>query len=189
MNCNCDHLDAYLADDLPVEDAARFAEHLEQCDGCRDVVDQQRWIDGLLRSGVKEVSVSPPKAVLESFRTSVLRRRRQSRQIACGLAAAAALVVAVGWTVLLNRQAGDRTKRSVEGAGLAASEHTHAIRQPRATFVGDADVIAVPVASRHADVTVVRIYSTYQPSYESETAAIEPDAATDFTWPDFSNGG
>ena len=50
MNSNCNNLDAYLADDLSVDDAAAICRASAVCDDCREAVDEQLWIDGLLRS-------------------------------------------------------------------------------------------------------------------------------------------
>ena len=112
-----------------------------------------------------------------------MRHRQRTKLFACGLAAAAALVVAVGWTVL-NRQAGDWASEGVDRPSLAANDESHAKQPPRATFVSDSNAIAVSVESRHSDVTIVRIYPTYQPRYENQTAAIEPEAATNENWID-----
>ena len=106
MNANCNNLDAYFAADLSVDDAAQFVEHLQSCDDCREAAHQQRWIDGLLRSSGNHDSELPPDEVLVTLRTAIAARRQTTKAFACGLAAAAVLFVAIGWTVL-NRQAGD----------------------------------------------------------------------------------
>lgn len=176
MSADCDNLDDYLAADLPADDAARFAEHLECCNDCRDAVDQQRWIDGLLRDSADAESELPPDDVLVTLRGSIAAGRHRSKQIAGGLAAAAVLLMAVAWVALSRRAAevaGGKNVRPI----VATSQHTETVESPRAAFVSDANSIAVPVKSRHADVTIVRIYRTYQPKYDNQTAAYQAGSA------------
>jgi predicted anti-sigma-YlaC factor YlaD len=188
MNTNCNDLDAYLATDLSVDDAARFAEHLQSCDDCREAADQQRWIDSLLRSSASHDSELPPDDVLIRFRTAIATRRQKAKLLACGLAAAAMLFVAIGWAVL-NRQAGDWAGDSENRPSIAKNEQPHAQQPLQATFVSDSNSIAVPVKSPHSDVTVVRIYPAYQPHYDNQAAAFESGAATNENWNVYSNGG
>ena len=47
QNNDCNKLDAYLTDDLSVDDVAGFESHLEACAECRDAIDEQKWIDNL----------------------------------------------------------------------------------------------------------------------------------------------
>lgn len=189
MNSDCKNLDAYLVDDLPAEEAARFAEHLHACDDCRDVIDQQQWIRGLLRSPVRLQLEPAPPSIVQATQMSLARHdRRWTRILVGAIAAAAAVLVAVGW-IELNRQASEETIKGAGRVGLATSENSRVIERPRATFVSNSDAIAVPVASRHPNVTVVRVYPTYHPPYETSTAALEPEAATNVSWQSFSNGG
>ena len=44
---------------LPGE-AARFAAHLDDCPTCREAVDEQQWIDGLLRARIAQLETPPP---------------------------------------------------------------------------------------------------------------------------------
>jgi anti-sigma factor RsiW len=186
MNANCNNLDAYLAADVPADDAARFAEHLQSCNDCREAADQQRWIDGLLRSsGYHEL---PPDDVLVTLRAAIAARRQNAKVFACGLAVAAVMVVAIGWTVS-NRQMGDWASDRDVRPGMAKNEKPRGKQRLHATFVSDSNSIAVPVKSRHSDVTIVRVYPAYQPLYDDESAALEREAATEENWNVYSNGG
>src|SRR5437867_1731174 len=98
MNRECNKRDAFLADDLPADETERFNDHLPNCDACREAVNQQRWIDVLLQSPVRSQLEPLPVDLVELMRTSVSRRRQVARLAACGLAAAAAILVAAGWT-------------------------------------------------------------------------------------------
>jgi anti-sigma factor RsiW len=153
MNCNCDNLDAYLSGDLAPQDATHFAEHVQVCTNCRAEVEQQQWIDGLLQAANIEVVEAPPVALLESLRSVAIQPRRKRRIIACGLAAAAMLMVALGW-IALTRHAAERA--------IAGMEKTKQKPATQSAFVADSHSIAVPVASQHPNVTVVRVYQTIQ---------------------------
>jgi hypothetical protein len=189
MNAECENLDGFLDGTLSPVNCARYEAHLRACENCRDEIKQQRWIDSLLTSPVRHELEPVSEALCRSVRNAVWRRRH-GRLIACGLAAAAVLVVAAGWTAVLNRQAriaavhqisetGDREDEpspnpSLRGRGM--------VEAARATFVAGPDSLAVPVASRHPNVTIVRVYPTYQSS-------LAPPAASDETDADYFNGG
>ncbi len=168
---NCSNLDSFLLDDLPVEVALHFTAHLHECDSCRDAIDQQRWIDGLLTSPVCRELESPRGSLIESLRTTIVPRRRHTRLIVGLVATAAALAIAAGWTVL-NRQPSNITSASV----VTPSSREDA-DSPRSFFIGGEDLLVVPVASQHPNVTIVRIFPTYQPNYDTHAVAdpFEPD--------------
>jgi anti-sigma factor RsiW len=186
-NNECDNLDAFLSEELGADAAARFEAHLSACDACRDAIDEQRWIDGLLRTSGKLQTEGVPDTVIQSFRTSIIRRRRRAKLVACSVAAAAAIIIAAGWTAMTNRQASGPAGSEVATADVPI--HIDSIHPARATFVGGADMIVVPVESRHSDVTIVRVYPTYQSTYAAQ-ANVEPAHVEDeLAWPDGSNGG
>src|SRR4051794_26676514 len=97
MTIDCDKYDAYLNGDLPLDDVARFKSHMESCAECMEAIDEHRWIDGLLHSPARLQLERPPAAILDSVRVSLANRRHRILQAACGLAAAAALLIATGW--------------------------------------------------------------------------------------------
>ena len=184
----CENLDAFLDDELGVDAARHFEAHLRECAACREAIDEQRWIDSLLHSSAAVQLETAPDKILESVRTSIARRRR-AMLAACGLAAAAAVViVAIGWTSLLNRQAIGPTASPL-ATTTVPSHPGRTATPPRATFVGGPDVIVVPVESPHPDVTIVRVYPTYQSPYAAQANVERPHAEDEFAWPDGSNGG
>ena len=172
---DCSHLDAFLLGDLDSAAASRFNAHLNQCETCRDAVEEQRWIDGLLTSPIGSELESPPERLIDTFHQTVDSRRRRTRLVACVFATAAAVAIAAGW-IVLNRQAsvvdapgGVAVNTADHDADLSTPQkHTE---PPRATFVGGSDVLVVPVTSRHTNVTIVRVYPAYTPSYEAQTGA------------------
>jgi hypothetical protein len=189
MSAECKNFDAFLDGELSPDDCARYEAHLHVCENCREAINQQPWIDSLLTSPAR-LELEPVSAALYRSVRNSIARRRQTRLVACGIAAAAMLVVAVGWSAVLNRQAKiaavnqivenvapedePAPSRSLRGSGI--------VQAPRATFVTGPDSLAVPVASRHPDVTIVRVYPTYQSSTTSPAASVESDA-------DYFNGG
>jgi anti-sigma factor RsiW len=169
VKAECENLDAYLADELSFEAASQFVQHLGTCEECRYVADEQRWIDGLLRSDVSATLESAPAALVESLRdAAVVHRRRRAYRIVGSLAAVAAvIVVAVGSTILFNSQT-ERIAASV-GASQDATltpetEVVPAVAPdsvlPKAVFVGTDEAIAVPFESSDDNVTVVQLYPT-----------------------------
>lgn len=149
MTGDCDKLDAYLAGELELSEAARFDAHLEVCEACREVVDQQRWMDGLLRSPVREEVEAPSATLGESIGNALARRRRRRRVVTSGLAAAV-LLVAVGGLWHVNQQ----ESHDSTAAAVAVSKPPE--------FIGSDDVLVVPVKSRYPNVTLVRVYPVYQ---------------------------
>jgi anti-sigma factor RsiW len=159
MTSDCDKYDAYLNGDLTVDDVARFKSHMESCAGCREVVDEQRWIDGLLHSPIRLQLEHPPAAILDSIRISLAHRRHRIFQAACGLATAAVLLIAMGWFALAGQ---GRSPTSPERRDIAVVEPARALApvHPQATFVTTSEAIAVPLESPSSDVTIVQIYPT-----------------------------
>jgi anti-sigma factor RsiW len=193
MKCACEKLEAFLADDLPTDAARRFEAHLAACAACRDAVEQQRWIDGLLRSPLRHELEAAPVGVAESVREAIWRRRRLARFFVGGFAAAAAILVAAGWTMFSARQS-DRSAFVVtevvrEPSPRPALEAKGNEPVPRAEFVGGPDVIVVPVETSHPNVTVVRVYPTYQPSYAVQASVDQPAVGADLASPYDLNGG
>jgi hypothetical protein len=185
---DCDNLDSFLTDDLSAEVASQFEAHLDHCERCRNTIDQQRWIDSLLCSRQSAALETPSTALRERFRQHASQHRRSTRLIACGLAAAAALVLAAGWTVTLRRQAIAPADISVNDAVLAHAPDSPLPATPRSTFVGGPDVLVMPVESPHPNVTVVRIYPIYQSTLAAH-ASVDSPTADESIWPNDLNGG
>jgi len=78
---------------------------------------------------------------------------------ACGLAAAAALLVAAGW-LERNRQAVEPLKSAESSIAVAEAVHAPTSAQPTATFVSTSDTIVMPLESPSTDVTIVQVYPT-----------------------------
>jgi predicted anti-sigma-YlaC factor YlaD len=183
MNEYCSNLDNYLLGDLSPADAAAFAEHLGGCEECREAFDQQQWINDLLQgSSQLDAEVPPPHIAAELRAATVRRESFRKRAITIAFASAAALLVAVTW--LLNHPTGNTPQHVATTTDVPTAPEP-----PYAMFVAGGDAIAVPIKSRHPDVTIVRVYSTFQPLDTSKMAAFQPESNKSNTMTDFSNGG
>jgi anti-sigma factor RsiW len=165
---DCDKLDDYLLGDLSDVDARRFEAHLGECNECREAVEEQQWIDGLLQSSAAASLEAAPPTIAESLQRSVAGRRRASLYVAFCLAAAATVAaVALGWTLQLGRDGDDvaapsanevveRARPVEEPIAVAPA----ASKRERATYANDDDTIAIDVESEDDDVTIVQLYPT-----------------------------
>jgi anti-sigma factor RsiW len=181
---SCHNLDDYLNGELAPGEAARFSDHLDECPTCREAVDQQQWIDGLLRAPAIAQLEPPSPALVTSVRAARARRLQISR-IAIGItvAAAATLLVGAGWVVELSRQT-DRMNSQI------ATNHVDApvAEASVATFVGGPEVIVVPVESADSDVTIVRVYPVLEPDYSAQASWDQAVIADEFSRPDLNGG-
>jgi anti-sigma factor RsiW len=183
MNDYCSNLDSFLLDELSPADAAGFKAHLEDCEECREAIEQQQWIDSLLQASSQLENQIPPPHIASELRIDITRRESSRKRIfVTALAVAATLLLAITW--LLNHS----NSNSAEQVATTIRAQP-APAPPRATFAASGNVIAVPVKSSHPDVTIVRVYSTLQPIVNSKMAAFEPEATSLNNSLDFSNGG
>jgi hypothetical protein len=147
-----------------------------------DDVDQQRWIDELLRSPAARQWEAAPRA---TFAAALKRRRR--RGLALGMAAAASVAAAMAWAFIAHP---GRIGPGIAAETLAVSsrpKEAKAIAPPsplptrqvkkmpaaaaEATFVSSSDAIAVPLESPAANVTVVKVYPTVNAQRRLQLAA------------------
>lgn len=171
----CELLDDYLDGALPGEEVAAFAVHLCECAACREAVEEQQWIDGLLRSPAAVELELPLTAVAIPF---VRIRRRRILAVAAAVAlfaATAALLFPLprreglgegrptvadardaasesdSATALRSVATGDRAQLlpSLSGRGISGAE-----------FVSSGSSIAVAVPSDDPQVTIVQLYPT-----------------------------
>jgi anti-sigma factor RsiW len=167
----CGNLDAYLADDLPVDVAERFVSHLPHCEECRAAVDQQRWIDGLLQSAVREELEQIPCQLLDSLRVEIREPRQRSRRAYAywAVAAAAIVGVALGWINLQHTRTA--APRSVHVAQDSDAPRSFGASRPKArpaaTFSNYGQAIAVELESPAENVSVVQLYPTTAAERES----------------------
>jgi hypothetical protein len=160
---DCGSLDAFLNGDLPPTQVAEFESHVAACMQCRDAVDQQRWIDGLLRSTEAAEIESAPVAILS-------RRPARLRRVVVVAAASVAILAAWSWFEVKHRSEVVESRRppiAKSKSGMLDADRPAASFQetgehpaPVATFVSSGSTIALPVENGNPDVTVVRLYPT-----------------------------
>jgi hypothetical protein len=181
----CEHLDNYLDGDLPPEASQQFAAHLNHCPTCREAIDEQRWIDALLRSDEAPALEAAPALRIW------FRGKRMHRRVL--VAAAAATIAAIAaWQAVdapLPRREGpgeglaeqvaqppdtdttvpERLAQVAPQSDMAAMDagpspspslQGRRIPEPTATFVSTNSAIAVPIASDDPQVTIVKLYPT-----------------------------
>jgi anti-sigma factor RsiW len=155
---DCHQLDAYLGGELLPTDQARFEAHLRSCDLCREAVDEQIWIDDLLRSP-QRAAIEPAPARLAPAVAAVVRRKRRRRLI--GAAAAAVMAAVAAWGAVHRETLPDQTEVVAKSSPPLPEEEI----EP-AVFISGDDSIAVPVESEFPNVTIVQVYATYRPDRE-----------------------
>jgi hypothetical protein len=157
QNCDCNKLDAYLEEDPTIDAVARFESHLDECATCREAIDEQRWIESLLQSPALVQLERTPATILDSVCTSAHRDCRILRA-AYGLAAAAVLLIGLGW-IALHRVEHPKAS-AIQDVAVVEATHVSVPVQPQATFVATTDAIVVPLESLSTDVTAVQVYPT-----------------------------
>jgi anti-sigma factor RsiW len=187
----CGLLDHYLDGELTGGAASDFESHLACCPTCAAAADEQRWIEGLLRSPAAAALESAPKSPMSATMIAIVRRRRV-QMAALGAALAASLALLAAWPHLpfpgreglvdsppppaaesfplhLAAPAGSASTNPFSpGKQTVASG---AAPQPAANIVSTPDAIAVPLDSPAADVTVVQVYTTVDAQRRQQLAA------------------
>jgi anti-sigma factor RsiW len=181
---DCQNLDAYLDGELSPGDNALFAAHLAGCPACREAIDEQLWIDGLLRAPAIAQLEAPSAALVASFRGALARRIYFSQRAAGAAAAAAILFATLGWFVAQSSPPDDSGRINAVVHDVATPDAA----PPAATFVGGPDVIAVPVPSLHPDVTIVRLYPVCEPQYSAQASLDQTTMGDDLAWPNLNGG-
>ncbi len=183
----CGRIDAYLDGELLAAERGAFEIHLDQCAACREAVDEQGWIDSLLRSDAA--------AEIEAPRTLVLRPRPRGKWLVAAAAAAVAAAAASLLPLPAREGTGEGFPTVAEDTGVelnaivgnpspSPSLPGRGISEPpAATFISSGSAIAIPVASPDPQVTIVKLYPTLT---ASRRGARERAFRAEFTNP---NGG
>jgi hypothetical protein len=156
---DCRQLDAYLDMQLSGDERCAFVEHMSTCAACREAVDEQRWIDELLRSDEATAIEAAPVLPVNTIRVGPRRRWLVA-------AAAAAVVVAATLATAIGTRKSDARRPVVASAQSSATAVPNAEALPAgdrdaaATFVSAGSSIAISVASDDPQVTIVQLYPT-----------------------------
>jgi len=167
---DCEHLDAFLVGDLPPAAQSRFEAHLATCAECREAVEEQRWIDGLLQSDAAAMLEPAPASLTTQRDLTTRRRQRITRYVASLVAVAVALpIAAFSWQLLAPTQehaapsnnqliAPDDPSPSATLPVLANAP----INTNRARFTNRSDTIALSIESDDDNVSIVQLVPTTQ---------------------------
>ena len=147
----CDRLDDYLDRTMPEAERTAFAAHLEECPACRQAVAEQERFGDLLRAAVERFEPVPPR--LWNIRPP---RYRRWLALAGILLLAVALVAPFCFRDPLPEPALPQPEPSVPAEPASPAPEPLAAR---VRFDANAPVIAVPVASRSPNVTIVWVYA------------------------------
>jgi len=159
QHCDCNNLDAYLEEDPTIDGVARFESHLDECATCREAIDEQRWIDSLLQSPARLQIEGTPITIVDSIRSSVAHCDRRLLRAAYSFAAAAVLLIGVGWIALDYRVKHPKAS-AIQDVAVVEATRVSVPVQPLATFVPTTDAIVLPLESLSTDVTAVQVYPT-----------------------------
>jgi hypothetical protein len=185
MDVTCEQLNAFLNGDLAPVDARRFEGHASVCAECRDAIDEQRWIDGLLCSPERTALESPRPAMVGEIESALSQSKQWAGVLAYGLAAAAVVFLAVGWIVFAGRGAekvASTNANELKDSPRVVSEDSVSQQveklavdaPPRAVVDGGDDMIVVAIESPYPDVTIVRVYPIYKPDLTTDSSTLPP---------------
>lgn len=161
MNEVCNALNDHLNGELSAAEEELFEQHLAACESCRSTVEQQRWIDALVRDASKtqplpielaSIDLSPPVRTVKWW--------------AAGAAAAAAiLIAALVWRSHPTQMTADSHHALlVEADSIPTTPQAELLEEPKFTpvarLMAEDDVIVIPVDSGSPEVTIVQVYPT-----------------------------
>lgn len=156
-NADCEQLDDYLAEELSAEEQSLFRQHLHPCTTCGEAAAAQQWIEDWLRhdAGVQ----SAPQALAKRIETAIRRKRRRQWLGRTAVAAAAGLLGLVFWLPKEEFSVPSPAPDIGNQVATTSVEEPPA-EEPEATFIGDSDMIVIPVDSPSSNVTIVEVYPT-----------------------------
>ncbi len=161
----CDHLDEYLLGWLPAGEAAAFEGHLAACSECRNQREVQDRIDRAVELARSQPEPAPPLLVGRIHRRIGASRGWRIARIACGLAAAAAVLVvfaARGWFEAGSAGLPPGTELAAEGQPVPVPA-VAAADEARVRMTDPSSAILVSMPSRNPEITIVWVYPTVKP--------------------------
>ena len=167
---NCESIEGYLGKWLSEEESAQFEAHLANCPDCRQFVEGQQRLEGLLTRANSECVSVPPTLI-----DRIEHRLRQARRLraagwAAGLAAAGVLTCAFAARFIFQRLPDAKSVLPPVMAHLSQPpQPTRESRPPvEVTFGPSSDVIAVPHKTDNPAVTIIWVYPTIKMDQEIE---------------------
>jgi hypothetical protein len=151
----CQLLEDYMNHDLTPADCARFETHLRECAPCRQALGEERDLDALLSTALRE----PLPGGFEGNFQLRLRAAKRRRLIAAMVAVAASVALIV--LVFRPFRTPDQPPPAPHVEALPApppSSGPPPAAQAQVRFPKNAGVVAVPVPSDSPNVTIVQVY-------------------------------
>lgn len=151
----CEQREDYLNHDLSEKEEIRFLSHLKTCENCRQFVEEQQTIEGLLVEAVQSESVS------ESLMTKVDQAIIRRRVMKWSASIAALLLLAVGTWWLMRE--GKQTPRVTQPEPSMPTPEIKVVQEPPSVEVvanTNRDVIVVPIETDDPNITMIWVYPT-----------------------------
>jgi anti-sigma factor (TIGR02949 family) len=155
---SCQRLEDFLNHDLSGEDRARFLQHLPACPACRQGVDEEERLRGLLSRSVEQQPI--PGRLLR--RVDQARRMRRLRALRWVMGIAALLVIAVlGWWGLqrTNPEELATPVAKISPPGPPPPQEGPAVPPVEVVVKPEQSVIAIQHETDDPNVTLIWVYS------------------------------
>lgn len=166
----CEHLDDYLLRDLSPELERAFNNHLADCNSCRMAVEQDRQIDGLLKSAANAIpcSLELPARIQRDWQPPSHRQWTKS----ISLVAALLVIGLLGWS-FLSRTSPNETALKQPVAEEVLPElirmPSNEPKEPRSEIVNmkpvppvrvefPQDILGLPIDSGEPDITLIQVF-------------------------------
>jgi anti-sigma factor RsiW len=161
----CEQLDDYLLGWLTPDESATFVRHLADCPACRREQSLQRAIDARLAIAHEALDAIPSGLVERTCMEIRAARRRRTLQWTAGLAAAAAVAMAVVSAHIWPQNFAQPDERHVAATTPAApsGENEQLAVSTRVTLTDPSAGIAVEHKTRDPKISIVWIYPTVKP--------------------------
>ena len=171
----CNQRDAYLGRWLTGPERASFEAHLACCPDCRQFVEDQEKINRLLAQAVTRWQPRPSELTAR-----VQRRLGQARRqrIAWLAASAAAILLVAVFGVRWARREPPRQAPQRPVVEVPPPRGPSPAPDVRVSLSPNADLIAVPVATRDPSVTILWLYSTIPVAEGLERPPAPPSRAS-----------
>lgn len=171
----CDRLEDYLGGGLSAGEASGFAAHLAGCRACRKECELHQRINRLLAQAARQSDPVPASLIGRIQRQVRSSSRRRTLRYALGLAASAAIVLAVGIGLVAGPFGARTTPKatavkqtpSAVAAGQVDSSSRPASATRPAVHVAlrhPSDAILQPLETEAPNVSIVWIYPTVKPA-------------------------
>jgi len=168
----CEQRDGYLGKWLTGDEQIEFEAHLANCLDCRQFIQEQQPLDGLL-ARANSALLPIPEGLIDQIDHRLRRaRRRRVMAWATGLAAAGVLICTFAVRFFVQQAPSDGPVQSA--IAEVAPHPSQLARDPRSlvqvNFQPSSGVIAVPRKTENPSVTIIWVYPTIKAGREPNPA-------------------